>query len=283
MKNSTGSHNDLLTNLLVDRQETLETLVSAPLPEPHPAEASLYSRFNAIPGHRQERLGKARIVLVGAGGLNSWIALGLARSGARSLVVLDPDLVERSNLTRQLFFSGDLGRPKATSLVRNLVPHAVEQTNFTGLSTSLEDAVKQYALPADILVVGIDRNDGRLAATRLARQRGIPAVFAMLSRNGMRCHIFLQGSEQQSACLWCALPNLDPQSASPCAAAIIHGCYLVAALALFFVHRALMGWPAGVEPFNWREVDLLGINPDKAGFIQRRARCPVCSEEPGRP
>jgi molybdopterin/thiamine biosynthesis adenylyltransferase len=278
MKSSTGLSNNGFPNLIINREEMVESIVSTPLPEAHPAEASLYSRFTGIPGHRQEMLTQARIVLVGAGGLNSWIALGLARSGARSLTVLDPDYVDRSNLTRQLFFPADLGRPKATSLIRNLVQHAVEQARFTGLSINLEEAIREYALPADILIVGIDRNDGRLEAARVARQRGIPAVFTMLSLDGMRCHVFLQGPEKDAACLWCALPNLDPQSASPCAAAIIHGCYLSASLTLFFVHRALMGWPAGVKPFNWREADLLGLHPDQIGFIQRCPSCPVCTE-----
>jgi hypothetical protein len=100
----------------------------------------------------------------------------------------------------------------------------------------------------------------------------------MLSRDGMRCHCFLQGPDPEDACLWCALPNLDPENRAPCAAAIISSCFLAAAYTTFFVHRALMGWSAQMERFNWREGDLTAAVPERTGNVRRRADCPVCGE-----
>jgi len=48
--------------------------------------ADLFARHEGVPGHVQEALTNARTVIVGAGGLGSWVALALARSGARELV-----------------------------------------------------------------------------------------------------------------------------------------------------------------------------------------------------
>jgi molybdopterin/thiamine biosynthesis adenylyltransferase len=259
--------------------ETLATCQAPGLPAAHPAEADLFTRQARTPGHHQQALENARLLLVGAGGLNSWAALGLVRSGARCLTILDDDLIDRTNLPRQLFYPADLGKGKGASLARNLVPHATNRAEISGLNLRLEDAVAAFPLAADLLVVGVDRNDCRLFAARLARRMKIPAVFTMLSSDGMRVNCFLQGAEAGDACLWCALPNLDPQNSMPCAASVISSCMLASAYTLYFVFRALMGWPAGVAPFNWRDADLQGAVPPAAGWVRRRPGCPVCGEE----
>ncbi len=64
----------------------------------------------------QERLRKARVLIVGAGGLGSPVALYLAAAGVGRITVLDPDTVSLSNLQRQIIHTtADLGRPKALS------------------------------------------------------------------------------------------------------------------------------------------------------------------------
>jgi|YNPNPStandDraft_1061719.scaffolds.fasta_scaffold12592_2 adenylyltransferase/sulfurtransferase len=251
-------------------------VTAEPLPPPHPAEADTFARHEGIPGHRQEALTTARVVLVGAGGLNSWTALGLVRSGVRTLIIVDPDLVDRTNLPRQLYFREDLGQPKALRLAHNLVGHSTAGARLIGIPLPFEQALERFALPADLFIFGVDNNACRLRGVREARKRRIPAIFTMLSLDGMRLQSFFQGPAPEDACLWCALPNLNPEGAAPCAAAIISTCFLASAFALFFAHRALMGWPEGVDRFNWREADLLGMAPDRTGWIRRRPDCPVC-------
>jgi len=275
---STDWLNETFPEFVLSPDQIIETFDALPLPPPHPAEPDTFARHEGIPGHDQAALASARIVLVGAGGLNSWTALGLVRSGARSITIVDHDLADRTNTPRQLYFGDDLGKPKAIRLVHNLAGHAVAGARLTGIALRFEQAVEEFALPADLFVAGVDNNACRLHCAREARARRIPAVFTMLSRDGMRCQSFLQGPSLEDACLWCALPNLDPESAAPCAAAIISSCFLASAFAVFFAHRALMGWPAGVEPLNWREADLLGAAPDRMGMIARRVDCSVCGQ-----
>jgi len=275
---STGLLSEDFPEFVLSPDQIIESLDALSLPPPHPAEPDTFARHEGIPGHDQEALASARIVLVGAGGLNSWTALGLVRSGARSIAIVDHDLVDRTNTPRQLYFADDLGQPKAICLARNLIGHAVAGAQLTGVALRFEQAAEEFALPADLLVVGVDNNACRLYCVREARTRRIPAIFTMLSRDGMRCQSFLQGPNPGDPCLWCALPNLDPESAAPCAAAVISSCFLAAAFAVFFAHRALMGWPKGVEPFNWREADLLGAAPNRVGMVARRPDCTVCGQ-----
>jgi molybdopterin/thiamine biosynthesis adenylyltransferase len=263
-----------------DDLPTIEYVEALPLPEGHPAEADAFVRQSAVPGHEddQEVLGRINVVSIGAGGLGSFIAQGLVRSGIRSLIVVDPDLVDRTNLPRQLYFAGDLGQPKAVRLVRNIAGDAIAGARLIGMAMRYEEASEHYALPADLMMVNVDNNACRALAAREARTRRIPAIFTMLSGDGMRCQCFLQGPDPEDACLWCALPNLDPRRSAPCAAAVISSCFLAGALALFFAHRAVLGWPRGVERFNFREADLTGMAPEQKGFVTRRHDCPLCSE-----
>lgn len=260
---------------LLTLKNPLEIFIAPKVKANHKTEADLHARHEGIPAHHQESLENARIVGIGGGGLNSNTFLGLARSGAKNMTITDHDRVDRTNLARQFFYEEDLGQPKGIRLARNLVPHAVGGATITGIGLPFEEALEKFALPADILVVGVDNNACRLKAVQEARKRHIPAVFTMLSLDGMRCQCFLQGSSNDDACLWCALPNLDPEKVMPCASSIISSCFLASALTIFFTHRALMGW-GNLEQFNWREADLSGMNESKTGMIKKRVNCSVC-------
>jgi len=161
-------------------------------------------------------------------------------------------------------------------LIDNLQDDAIAGGVLTAIPMRFEDAVAKYVLPADLLVVGVDRNDCRRAAVQLARRCRIPAIFTMLSGDGLRCQSFLQGPDPGDACLWCALPNLNPDHQLPCAAVVIASCLLASAFTLFFGYRALMGWPQGVSRFNFREANLMAATPDRIGFVAQRTGCNVC-------
>ncbi len=256
-------------------ENPLETFIAEEVKASHPTEPDLFERQKGIPAHNQTLYENARILLVGGGGLNSWTGMGLARSGAKFLTIVDHDRTDRTNLARQFFFKDDLSQPKGIRLAKNLTGQAIGGATLTGIGLPFEKAIEQYPLPADILVVGVDNNACRLKAVQEARRRHIPAIFTMLSGDGMRCQAFLQGASPLAPCLWCALPNLDPERILPCASAIISSCLMASALTVFFVHRALMGW-GKIEPFNWREADLSGMTDDRKGVIQKRNNCPVC-------
>jgi bacteriocin biosynthesis cyclodehydratase domain-containing protein len=73
------------------------------------------------PEETQARLRDARVVVLGCGGLGSWTLSGLACAGVGTLVLVDDDTVELSNLNRQILFdAGDLGAPKVQAAARTL-------------------------------------------------------------------------------------------------------------------------------------------------------------------
>jgi len=253
----------------------VETFVPEDISAGGELEIDIFARHEGIPAHDQKLLNASRAGLIGGGGLNSAAGHGLVRSGVGHLIVIDPDRAEVSNLSRQLFYKDDLGLPKGIRLAKNLQSHAFAGGSITGIGLPFDLALQDYPLPVDIFVVGVDNNSCRLSAAIEARRRHIPAVFSMLSSDGMRGRVFLQGPSPLEPCLFCALPDLDPMESMPCVSAIISACFMVAAHTVFFVHRALMGW-GSLDPFNWREVDLTGGSPERIGHVRKRADCSIC-------
>lgn len=242
-------------------------------PPRHPAESGIFARHEGVPGHVQSALSDANILIVGAGGLGGWIALALARAGARHLAIVDHDRFDLTNASRQLMLADDLEQPKAYRVAHNIAPHMVAGGTAIGLSMPFDVAVQQHAVAADVLLVGVDDNRCRYHASEYARSRRIPAIFTMLSLDATRIHAFLQGPNTFDACLWCALPNLDPEGLAPCASGVITSCLMAASLASFFAHRALMGWPDSMTPFNWRATDITGMTPEEIGHVPQRQDC----------
>ncbi|MBK9214657.1 MAG: ThiF family adenylyltransferase [Chloracidobacterium sp.] len=260
---------------LFDIGDPMEIACSEEVKATHEAEPDLFARHDGIPAHRQDLLEPARFLVIGGGGLGSWVAVCLARSGARSITIVDADRVDRTNLSRQFFYADDLGEPKGKRLARHIAAQAMAGAVVTGIGMTFEDALEKYTLPADLIIAGVDNNECRLHVVKEARKRGIPAIFSMLSRDGMRTQVFLQNASPLEPCLWCALPNLDPERIMPCASAIVSSCFMTAGFTVFFAHRAVMGW-GELTPFNWREADLSGIAPDRIGTVKKRQGCEVC-------
>lgn len=134
--------------------------------------ARLYGRAAA------ERLARSSFVVVGLGGVGSWAAEALARSGAGRLVLVDGDTVCASNTNRQLHaLAGTEGRPKAEVLAeraRAIRPgiEAVEVPRFVAKG----NAAELLAEHAGVLVDAIDALGVKCALLAAARSGGRPVV-----------------------------------------------------------------------------------------------------------
>lgn len=277
---STGSPKKHNVPQIQEEKPQIKSFFTRGLPEPkHPAIPGPLSRLEGVPGYKPEAVQNTRIALLGAGGLGSWIGIGLVRTGIGStIIIIDHDRYELSNANRQLVFKTDIGEYKAFALARNLLPHAVRETSIIALALPFAEALLSYPLAVNLAVVGVDNAKCRLEAAAWARRRNIPAVFAMLSRDGTRLESFYQGPAPQDACFHCCYPDLDPQRFMRCAFASISSCFLASAFTLFFCERALMGWDEQAAPFNWRTADLRGLTPECIEVITQRPSCPTCSK-----
>lgn len=105
------------------------------------------------------RLGAANVAIIGCGGLGSNAAAMLLRSGVRTLTLIDFDVVEESNLNRQLYFRDQVGRPKTEALAETLrrIDPDVRLTLVTQEVT--ESDLVELVRGADVIIEAVDRAD----------------------------------------------------------------------------------------------------------------------------
>ena len=140
----------------------------------------MWSRQIAIPGfgeEGQQKLKESRIAMLGLGGVGCPAALYLAVAGVGSLVLVDGDCVQISNLNRQILFdSSDLGRSKAHVAAKRL-QHLNPDLNLEVIDKQIEEKdMEEILAGCQFVLDGFDRNADRLAVNRTCIRLGIPAA-----------------------------------------------------------------------------------------------------------
>jgi adenylyltransferase/sulfurtransferase len=237
-------------------------------------EAPVWDRQSQVPGFSQETLSRLKVLLVGAGALGGEIAEGLVRKGVGTLKILDFDTVSLSNLNRQFFFPEDLYQPKAWALARNVAPHGTMGTRVVAHDLSFENAQEGGVdLDCNVVISAVDDAATRLAITRFALERNVPALFGGASVEADYASLFVQ--EPDRACFFCAFPEHEGMGRTPCpgSPAIKDLFKQLGGLALTAVDSLFME-----RPRNWNLCGLCPSDPTatRSGTVKRRPDCPVC-------
>ena len=171
-----------------------------PGPELTPAQVSRYSRHLLVPGmgiEAQRRLLAARVAVVGAGGLGSPILAYLAAAGVGHLTVIDDDLVDVTNLQRQVLHgTADLGRPKvesAAGYVRGLNPDVTVTTHQVRVGPG---NAEQLLVGHDLVLDGADNFPTRYAVSDACVALGVPVVWAAVLRFDAQLSTFVPGVDE---------------------------------------------------------------------------------------
>ena len=175
-----------------------------------------YSRHLTLPGvgsAGQRLLKAARVLIVGAGGLGSPTALYLAAAGVGTLGLVDHDVVDESNLQRQLLHgSRDVGRPKLESArdrLRDVNPHVHVQTHDAWLtSANALDIVSAY----DIVVDGTDNFPTRYLTNDACVLLGKPNVYGSVFQFDGQASVF---ATADGPCYRCLYPEPPPPGMVP--------------------------------------------------------------------
>lgn len=169
-----------------------------PLVEPGPeltlAERERYARHLILRDfgpEAQRRVRAARVLVVGAGGLGSPLLSYLAAAGVGHLTVVDDDVVEVSNLHRQVIHgSSSLGVPKAESAARRLA----DLTDLVEVDARVErldpSNVREYVAACDVVVDGSDNFATRYLVADACEIEGTPLVWGTLDRYRAQVSVF---------------------------------------------------------------------------------------------
>jgi adenylyltransferase/sulfurtransferase len=164
-----------------------------PVAELSAAERVRVSRHRALAGlgdEGQRRIAAARIGVVGAGGLGSPVVLALAAAGVGELVVFDDDVVEPSNLGRQIMHRRqDVGAPKAQSASR--VASELSETRVREVRRRLTRSDAARLLDdVDVVIDGTESYDSREIVAEACETLGVPLVWGTVQEFAGQVTVF---------------------------------------------------------------------------------------------
>jgi molybdopterin-synthase adenylyltransferase len=228
----------------------------------------------------QEALLKARVLVVGAGGLGSPVCLYLASAGVGHLVVADDDTVELSNLQRQIMHANDrLGLLKVES-ARQAVAQLNPDTIFVPLAHRLDaTALRHQVAQVDLVLDCCDNFETRHAVNQACVEQGVPLVSGAAVRFDGQVCVF-DTRLATSPCYHCLFPQAQDVTPTNCATmgvfaplvGIVGSLQAAEAIkVLVGIGRALVGRLVMFEArsSHWHEVR-----------VPRDPDCPVCRQRP---
>ena len=257
-----------------------------PVETPHtltPDQRRRYSRHLLIPevGEAgQERLLGARVLLIGAGGLGSPASLYLAAAGVGTLGIVDADVVDDSNLQRQIVHATDrLGEPKVDSAKRTIeaLNPDVDVKTYEERLTS-ENVERIFGEGWDVIVDGADNFPTRYLVNDASVWHGIPVVHGSIYRFEGQVTVFNPG---EGPCYRCLFPTPPPPELAPsCAEGGVLGVLpgIVGSLQANEALKLVLGIGETLQG-RLLLLDALGTTVDEVA-VQRDPSCPVCGESP---
>ncbi len=247
-----------------------------------PSQLQRYARHLTLPEFGlagQQRLAAARVLLVGAGGLGSPAALYLAAAGVGTLGIVDDDVVDVSNLQRQVLHATDrIGVPKVDSAIerlRELNPDVAVEGHRTRL-----DRLNGRAIVAgyDLVIDGSDNFPTRYLVNDACVLEGRPLVYGSIYRFEGQLSLLHADGSPCYRCLFAEPPA--PELVPSCADAGVLG-----------VLPGVIGTLQALEAIKW----LTGIGETMRGrlllfdalalrfreiAIRRDPECAACGERP---
>ncbi len=247
-----------------------------------PEQRQRYSRhflLNEVGVEGQEKLLDAKVLLLGAGGLGSPTALYLAAAGVGTLGIVDDDVVDVSNLQRQVIHATSrVGVPKVDSAeqaINDLNPDVVVRKYQTRLDASnIVDIIKDY----DIVVDGVDNFPTRYLLNDASVRLKIPVVSAAILGFEGQLSVF---APYDGPCYRCLFRQPPPAELAPsCGANGVLGV-LPGTMGLLQATEVVKLIIGQGEPLIGRLMiyDALSATTTELK-VRRDPECPICSREP---
>lgn len=242
-----------------------------------------YSRhilLNEIGVDGQERILAAHALVIGAGGLGSPVALYLASAGVGQITVVDPDVVDLTNLQRQIAHSMErIGMPKVES-VRTAMAGLNPQVQVHALAQRADaELLDTLVARADVVLDCCDNFATRHAVNAACVQHGKPLVSGAAIRLDGQIAVYDPRSPA-SPCYACVFPPTEAPEETRCATlgvlAPLVGIIgsLQAAEALKLLTGAGIPLTGRLQMLDARTMDWTTLR------TQRDAACPVCCHRP---
>jgi molybdopterin-synthase adenylyltransferase len=238
-------------------------------------------RFSGIGQVGQDRLSKAHIAIVGVGALGCACADALARAGIGTLTLIDRDLVEASNLQRQLLYTeadAAANKPKAIAAADRLAALNRDIRILPHIAHLGASNAEQLLSDVDLILDGTDNFAVRYLLNEISVKHSIPWIYAgAVGASGMTMTII----PGETPCLHCLFPV-------PPAGGMLDTCEtagvlspIISAIASVQTMEALK-WISGNSPQLHRSLLQIDLWRNERQAISltgaRKPNCPVCAE-----
>src|SRR5690349_6156806 len=246
-----------------------------------PPEIQRYARHLIMPEvamEGQKRLKAAKVLCIGTGGLGSPLSLYLAAAGVGTIGLVDFDVVDVSNLQRQiLHFTGDVGRPKVTSAQEKLQAinpdltivrheHPIDSSNALGIFADY-----------DVIVDGTDNFPTRYLVNDACVLLGKPNVYGSIFRFDGQASVFFP---PHGPCYRCLYPEPPPPDLVPnCAEGGVLGILpgLIGVVQATETVKLLLGTG---RPLIGRLLLYDGLDMTfREMKVRKNPNCPICGPE----
>ncbi len=245
-------------------------------------EMNRYSRHLKLEGvgrEGQEKLKGAKVLLIGVGGLGSPVAMYLAAAGVGTLGLADGDVVEESNLQRQVLYRGeDVGRHKAEQAARHLrelnpeIHVKVYRTRVD--AENIREMIRGY----DFVVDGVDNFPGKFLINDACVMEGKPFCHGGVVQFHGQVMTYVP---EQGPCYRCIFEDVPPEGAvEHCSELGVMGAMvgIIGTIQAMEVLKYLLG-RGDLLTGVLLTVDGLTMDFRKVKFPHARKGCPACGRE----
>ncbi|MCP4362466.1 MAG: molybdopterin-synthase adenylyltransferase MoeB [Chloroflexi bacterium] len=245
-------------------------------------EVQRYSRHLIMPEvgmAGQKKLKAAKVLLIGAGGLGSPLAMYLAAAGIGRIGLVDYDIVDYTNLQRQIIHgTKDVGRPKLASAKERILdinPHTQVDTYEVPLNS--ENALELFA-PYDIIIDGTDNFPTRYLTNDACVLLGKPNVYGSIFRFEGQASVFYA---KEGPCYRCLFPEPPPPGLVPsCAEGGVLGVLpgTIGAIQATEAVKLILGNGTSLIG-RLLLYDALNMEFDQVR-LRKNPHCPICGDNP---
>jgi len=287
-------------NLLVNGEHTPQKLTEYDL-ERHSRNLNFFEHFADLNTSKyafQERLKASTVTVIGAGGHGSSIAFQLAALGVGKPRLIDGDVVELSNLNRQVFFrEKDVGEPKVFALARHLRQFnsglQVQTTNCFA-----DENLKQLIRGSDLVICAADRPYAQIDrwVSEVCVTEGVPCLFtAHFIASG---RVYSIDPKRNTGCIDCMIlqfiendpdfenqfwPIAEYRSASPPQAAAVPNVFMLTGLVVLEALRYLAGIGEPMSAGRMLKMDFLQARTEVFFEWPKSPHCATCNSGSAEP
>jgi len=247
-----------------------------------PEQMTRYSRHFLLPEVGEEGQAKlldAKVLMVGAGGLGSPSAFYLAAAGVGTMGIIDPDVVDLSNLQRQILHTNDrIGQPKTDSAKQTLQALNPDVRVITYQEKLTSENVMEIIKDYDIIVDGCDNFPTRYLVNDACVMANKPNVHGSIFQFDGQASVFYPG---KGPCYRCLYPEPPPPGMAPsCAEAGVLGVLpgLIGTIQALETIKLILGKGDALVGkllcFNTLSMEITTLN------LKKDPNCPMCGEKP---